>query len=403
MRGRSTEVAVQASASASAASPAAPAPATPVVPAPASPAAVGGGAAGRTLGRTVAYGVFTTWALITVLPLVWMLYSSFKSNDELIRNPFSLPHDLFDNREDEFLVIPRALNVILPYDPEKDTRERVIIESATISPGRRLMVQFLLREQLPPRLRDLKPGDRLRLWQLPPALRLKVSLATVWFNYAAAITRGTLALKFLNSLIYTGVSTFLIAFLSLMISFALSKLPFRKVSVLILGLIGLGYLLSIQSVIIPLFLMLTRAKLTDTHAGIILVYTAFGLPLAVLLMTQFMRGLPDSLIESAYIDGASVFRTFLAIMVPMSTPVIVTVCIISALGIWNEFLLVLVLASSELTKSLPVGVFSFTSLMGTQLGWQLAALVIATAPVLAVYLAFNKSITKGVVAGALKE
>ena len=366
-------------------------------------AAVGQGAAGRVLGRAVAYIVFTFWALITVLPLIWMLYSSFKSNDELIRNPFSFPHDLFDNWNDEYLVIPRALNVILPYDPEVDTRERVIIESATISPGRRLMVQFLLKEKLPPELRDLKPGDRIRLWQLPPGLRLKVSLGTVWFNYVAAITRGTLALKFLNSIIYTAVSTFLIAFLALMISFALSKLPFRKLSVFVLGLIGLGYLLSIQSVIIPLFLMLTRARLTDTHLGIILVYTAFGLPLAVLLMTQFMRGLPDSLLESAYIDGASVFRTFLSIMVPMSIPVIVTVSIVSALGIWNEFMLVLVFASSEATKSLPVGVFSFTSLMGTQLGWQLAALVIATAPVMAVYLTFNKSITRGVVAGALKE
>jgi raffinose/stachyose/melibiose transport system permease protein len=295
------------------------------------------------------------------------------------------------------------LNVILPYDPEVDKRERLIIESATISPGRRLMVQFLLKDELPPELRRLQPGDRLRVSQLPPALRLKLNLGTVWFNYASAITRGTLGLKFLNSIVYTAVSTFLIALLSLMISFALSKLPFRKLSVFLLGLIGLGYLLSIQSVIIPLFLLLSRARLTDTHVGIILVYTAFGLPLAVLLMTQFMRGLPDSLIESAYIDGASVFRTFGSIMVPMSVPVIVTVSIISALGIWNEFLLVLVLASSEATKSLPVGVFSFTSLMGTQLGWQLAALVIATAPVMAVYLAFNKSITKGVVAGALKE
>ncbi len=347
--------------------------------------------------------MFTAWALITVLPLVWMFYSSFKSNDELIRNTFSFPHDLFVNREDEYLVIPPALNVILPYDPEVDKRERLIIESATISPGRRLMVQFLLKDELPPELRRLQPGDRLRVSQLPPALRLKVSLGTVWFNYLAAITRGTLGLKFFNSIVYTAVSTFLIAFLSLMISFALSKLPFRRLSTFILGLIGLGYLLSIQSVIIPLFLLLSRAKLTDTRAGIILVYTAFGLPLAVLLMTQFMRGLPDSLIESAYIDGASVFRTFSSIMVPMSVPVIVTVSIISALGIWNEFLLVLVFASSEATKSLPVGVFSFSSLMGTQLGWQLAALVIATAPVMAVYLVFNKSITKGVVAGALKE
>ena len=148
--------------------------------------------------------------------------------------------------------------------------------------------------------------------------------------------------------------------------------------------------------------MLSSVRLTDTHLGIIMVYTAFGVPLAVLLMTQFMRGLPDSLIESAYMDGASTFRTFASIMVPMCTPVIITVGIISALGIWNEFLLVLVLASSESTKSLPVGVYSFTSLMGTQLGWQLAALVIATVPAMLVYLSFNKSITRGVVAGALK-
>ena len=91
-------------------------------------------------GRITSYVVFATWALITILPLIWMLYSSFKSNDELIQNIFSLPHDLFANREDEYLVIPRALNVILPYDPEVDTRERLIIESATISPGRRLML-----------------------------------------------------------------------------------------------------------------------------------------------------------------------------------------------------------------------------------------------------------------------
>jgi len=354
------------------------------------------------IGKTISYIVFTAWALITVLPLLWMLYSSFKSNDELIRDIFALPHDLFANRDDEYLVIPPALNVILPYDPEVDTRERLIIESATISPGRRLMLHFLLKEELPPELARLDPGDTLKVSQLPLRLRVKVGWATIWFNYLAAWTRGGLGLKFVNSIIYTAVSTFLIAFLGLMISFALGKMPFRRLSTIFLALIGLGYLLSIQSVIIPLFLMLSSARLTDTRLGIIVVYTAFGLPLAVLLMTQFIRGLPDSLIESAYMDGASVFRTFTAIMIPMSTPVLITVSIISALGIWNEFLLVLVLASSEATKSLPAGVYSFTSLMGTQLGWQLAALVIATVPAMAVYLSFNKSITKGVVAGALK-
>ncbi len=359
-------------------------------------------AASGLAGKIVSYLVFTTWALITVVPLIWMFYSSFKSNDELIRNIFSLPHDLFDNREDEYRVIPPALNVVLPYDPAVDKRERLIIESATISPGRRLMLHFLLKEELPPELANLQPGDTLRVSQLPPDLQRKISWSTVWFNYTSAFTRGVLGIKIINSVIYTSVSTFLIALLSLMISFALSKLPFRRLSGFLLALIALGYLLSIQSVIIPLFLMLSSIKLTDTHFGIIIVYTAFGLPLAVLLMTQFMKGLPNSLLESAYMDGASALRTFGSIMVPMSTPVIVTVGIISALGIWNEFILVLVLAASEATKSLPVGVYSFTSLMGTQLGWQLAALVIATVPAMLVYLSFNKRITKGVVAGALK-
>jgi raffinose/stachyose/melibiose transport system permease protein len=187
-----------------------------------------------------------------------------------------------------------------------------------------------------------------------------------------------------------------------MLGFALSKMGFPRISALVGGVIGLGYLISINSVIIPLFLMLARLKITDTQLGIILVYVAFGLPLSVLLSTQFIRGLPDSLIESAYIDGATVFRTFLSLIVPLSIPVAVTVAIISALGIWNEFLLVLVLASSEFTKSLPVGVFSFSSLTSTQLGWQLAALVIAVLPVMVVYFIFSRRIAEGVVAGSIK-
>jgi raffinose/stachyose/melibiose transport system permease protein len=166
--------------------------------------------------------------------------------------------------------------------------------------------------------------------------------------------------------------------------------------------VGLGYLLSINSVIIPLFLMLTGVGLTDTHLGIMLVYIAFGFPMALLLGSQFMRGLPTSLLESATIDGASYFQAFWRIIMPMTTPVVITVSIISGLGIWNEFLLVLVFASSEATKSLPVGVYSFSSLTGTQLGWQLAALVIATIPVVTIYLLYSKQLTKGVVAGAVK-
>ena len=356
----------------------------------------------ETLGRGFSYGIFILWTFITIIPLVWMFYSSFKSNEELTLDPYSLPNALFDNYNDEYVIIKPQLNVRPPYDPDVDKRERMIIESTTIAPERRLMVFFLLKEKLPPEVAGRDTGDKVYLHELPAGMQMRLHWSTVFFNFSSAFIRGGLAWKFINSLIYAGLSTFFIVFLGLMTGFGLSKMKYRRISFVIGGLIGLGYLLSINSVIIPLFLMLSSVKLTDTHLGMILVYTAFGLPMSVLLSTQFMRGLPDSLVESAYMDGASTFRTFLSIIVPMAVPVAVTVGIIQALGIWNEFLLVLVLASSEFTKSLPVGVYSFSSLTSTQYGWQLAALTIAILPAMIVYFIFNKHIAKGVVAGAIK-
>ncbi len=351
---------------------------------------------------TISYIVFISWVVITILPLFWMGYSSFKSNEELTRSIYAFPYELFNNKNDVYEIIPPQLNVIPDYDITKDPRDRIIIESTTISPGRRLMVHFLVKEDLPEDVQNRGPGDKIILSELNNSMRREISRKTMLFNYTSAIKRGGLGQKFINSLIYAGVSTLFINVLALMVAFALSKMQFKKLSFVIGGVIGFGYLLSVNSVIIPLFLMLSRLGLTDTHVGIILVYTAFGLPLAVLLDTQFIHGIPDSLIESARIDGATTGRIIMSIIVPMAIPVTVTVSIITALGIWNEFLLVLVLASSEFTKSLPVGVFSFSSLTSTQLGWQLAALMVATAPAIILYFIFQKRLTEGVVGGAIK-
>ena len=354
-------------------------------------------------GSFLSYFIFIGWTLLTIIPLFWMFYSSFKTNEELNRYVFALPKAMFQNYNDEYVVIAPQLNLMYDYDRDTDKRERLIIESTEIAPQRRLMVSFILKEDLPQEIANLKPGDTLTLAQLPSKIRRSISLKTMVWNYTSALFRGGLFQKFGNSILYTFVSTFFVIFFGLMIGFALSKMQFKKLSSIIMGLIGLGYLISINSVIIPLFLMLSSVGLTDSHLGIILVYVAFGLPMAVLLSSQFMKGLPDSLIESAYIDGATVFKTFSSIIIPMTAPVIITIGIMSGLGIWNEFLLVLVLASSDATKSLPVGVYSFSSLTGTQLGWQLAALVIATAPAMLTYFAFQRRLAEGVAGGALKE
>jgi raffinose/stachyose/melibiose transport system permease protein len=357
---------------------------------------------GFTIGKPISYLVLLAWTLITVLPLFWMSYSSLKSNEELTRNIYAFPRDLFDNLDDEYVVITPSLNLIMPKEARANPSDFLIIESTSIAPNRQLFVHFLPKNQLDSSLSVRKTGEPVVVRELPRNLQRKVSWKTMTFNYTSAFIRGGLTIKFVNSIIYTGVSTFSMVFLSLMIGFAVSKLNFPRISTLVIGLIGLGYLISTNSVIIPLFLMLTRIGLTDTRIGMILVYTAFGIPMSVLLAAQFIKGLPDSLVESAEIDGATPFRAFVSIIVPMTVPVIITISIINALGIWNEFLLVLVLVSSESIKSLPVGVFSFSSLTSTQLGWQLAALVIATAPTMIAYFSFNRRITQGVVAGAVK-
>ncbi|OJF77304.1 MAG: ABC transporter [Treponema sp. CETP13] len=367
--------------------------------------------------KPLSYFIFILWALITVFPLFWMGMSSFKTNEELNISKFSLPYALFHNKEDVFVSVKPQLNITYPKglldkyglkssNIEKIEENIIILESTTIAPGRRFKVHFMERSVLKDLGADdiasMEPGDTIKLKELPAKYARNFSWNTIFWNYSSSWKRGGLGLKFLNSLLYTIVSTFFIVFLGLMLGYGISKFRYKKISAIILSIIGLGYLLDVSQIIIPLFLLLTKANLADTHIGIILVYIAFGLPLSVMLSSGFIKGLPDSLIESAYIDGATAFRTFQSIIVPMTIPVIVTICVMTGLGIWNEFLLVLVLASSEATKSLPVGIFSFASRQGTQLGWQIASLVIATLPVILVYLGFQKQLSEGVAGGAIK-
>jgi len=379
----------------------------------------------RVVAKVISYFIFILWTLITVTPLLWMAYSSFKTNEELTKDIYAFPHELFHAKDAYFNVVVPQTNIMYPKGLlEKlgitSTRQRdlindkiIILEAPNIGANKRIKVHFLERDSIPDdfftsdgrQLKTIQPGIdvQIKCSDLPKSIQNKISCQTIWWNYTSAWKRGSLGMGFVNSLIYTIVSTFCIVLFGLMLAYGTTKFPFKKLAALVAALIGLGYLLDINQLIVPLFLMLSNIGLTNTHLGVILVYIAFGLPLAVMLGSTFIKGLPDSLVESAYIDGATPFRTFISIIIPMTIPVIVTISIQSALGIWNEYLLVMVMASAEATKSLPVGIFSFSSRTGLQLGWQIAALIIATIPVLLVYFIFQKDLAKGVAGGAIKE
>lgn len=278
----------------------------------------GQNAISRFIMRTVSYVMFIAWAVMTIVPLVWLAYSSFKTNVEITASRISLP----------------------------------------------------------------------------TALHFE--------NYADAWRIGKLGTYFTNSLIYTGITCFLIILLSMMASYGFAKMRFKKTSNLLFVVIGIGMLINVQAILIPLFLMLKNYGLINTYPGVILPYVALGLPMAIYLGTVYIRGIPDSLIESAWIDGAGNFRMFLFVVLPMCQPVIVTMSILNILSYWNEFLLVFILTMDDTMKSLPVGVMSFVSPTSQEWDKQFAALVISLLPVLVVYLIFQKKLTEGVVAGAVK-
>lgn len=220
-------------------------------------------------------------------------------------------------------------------------------------------------------------------------------------NYVTAWTRGNLGLYFTNSIIYTLVATSGILMFSMMCAYAFTKMRVKATPVLF-NLLLIGLLITLNAILIPLFLLENRLGVNELRIGIIIPYIAVNLPMATFFATEFMRGLPDSLVESGKIDGASNWAVFLRIILPMTKPVLVTLGILNFMYNWNEFLLCFVLSNDSL-RSVPVGIMSFAGPFATQYGLQFASLVIGLLPMLVVYIALNGKITQGVVGGSVKE
>ena len=234
-------------------------------------------------------------------------------------------------------------------------------------------------------------------------LTSKLSFPTRWFyrNYPIAWKDANFTVLTLNSIFYTSVTVISIIILSFMAGFAFAKLP-SKITPFLHSSFIIGILITIQCIMVPLFLMIRAVGLFNTRLGLLIPYIGIGLPMAVYLATEYIKGIPDEVIESARIDGAKYLRIFRSIILPMAAPVATTVAILTTTGTWNEFMLINILVSSDRFKSLPVGINMFSGSLATDYGKQFAALVIGMTPMIVFYAIFRKQITKGVSAGAVK-
>jgi len=231
----------------------------------------------------------------------------------------------------------------------------------------------------------------------------KLALPKHWYvnNYPWAWINGRFTLLFFNSIFYTVITVFFIIILSFMAGFAFSKLP-SKLTPWLHGSFIIGILLTLQSILVPLFLMINAVHLYNTRLGVLIPYIGLGLPMSVYLATAYMKSIPESILESARMDGAVYFKIFLSIIMPMSAPVAATVAIISTTGVWNEFIMINILVSDDNLKSLPIGINKFSGALASDYGKQFSALVIGMVPMVVFYIIFRKQITKGVSAGAVK-
>ncbi len=205
---------------------------------------------------------------------------------------------------------------------------------------------------------------------------------------------------FLNSLIVTGASLFLIVFLGAMAAWALAEYRFRLNTFLALYL-ALGIMVPIRLGTVGILRLAADWHLVNTLTALVLVYTAMGLPLSVFVLSRFFAQLPPDFKDAARIDGASEYRIFFLVL-PLVRPALGTVAAISLIPVWNDLWFPLILAPSERTKTIVLGAQVF---LGQFLNdWQavLAALSLAMIPAVLLYLVFSKQLIRGLTAGAVK-
>ncbi len=220
-------------------------------------------------------------------------------------------------------------------------------------------------------------------------------------GYATVLTQGNFPLYFWNSLVVTVASLFLVLLFGAMAAFALSEYRFRGNSLMGFYL-ALGIMIPIRLGTVAILQGMVAAGLVNTLTALILVYTAQGLPLAIFILSEFMRTVSDDLKNAGRIDGLSEYAIFFRLVLPLVRPAMATVAVFTMIPIWNDLWFPLILAPAESTKTVTLGAQLFLGQYVTNWNAVLAALSLAILPVMVLYFIFSRQLIRGITAGAVK-
>ena len=223
----------------------------------------------------------------------------------------------------------------------------------------------------------------------------------VWGNYTRAMNTGHMEVYFLNSLIIAVLTILITLIAAAMATYAMTRLVWKGRETMN-KFFMLGLTIPIHAAIVPLYVVLGKVHLLNSHAALIIPYSAFSLAMGILICTGFMGDIPYDLDEAAFLDGCGVWGIFCRVIAPLMVPAVSTVGIYTFLQCWNELMFATIFNSKEAYKTLPVGVQSLAGQYSTEWGPIGAALAIATIPTLIVYVFLSKRIQDSFIAGAVK-
>ncbi len=270
-------------------------------------------------GSVLAFAVLLLWALVILLPMVWIFLGSFKTNTDLYNNP----------------------------------------------------------------------------WGIPSVFHFE--------NFASAWGEAKIGHYFFNSIIVTLISVSVGVFVSVLAAYIVCRFPYRLVRICFY-IMTLSMMLPLVLTLVPKFLILQKIGLINTHTGLILIYIAGGIPFGVFTMEAYFRSLPVDFEESAYLDGASPFRTFLSVILPVTTAGTVVITIFLFLRSWNEVYHAMILLLDESKYTIPLGMIRLIEVQQYSVEWGpiLAGVTIAVIPIILFYLLTQKKLVAGLTEGGLK-
>ena len=322
--------------------------------------------------------------LVMFLPVVWLVLSSFKTPAGLVRFPPDLlPYDV--------------QTVVVPGYEEPLPLYNVTMEDGTVRQLAQVRRVGLEAQMIDPAAPPSSPGDVIRV---PIDQREEVRvLRLATENYTEPLQRFNFLIYLRNSVVVTAASTLLTLVINSMAAFALAKYEFRgrqTIFVIILSTL----MIPISVILVPVYLVITGIGWNNNLLGVIV--PAAATPTGVFLLRQYMLTIPDELLASARIDGASEWRVYWQIVLPLAAPAMAVLAIFSIMWRWNDFLWPLIVLTRSELFTLQVGLAAFQGELNVQWHYVLAMTVLTLLPITLVFAFLQRFITTGIATTGMK-